>query len=154
MRFDVTFDPELLYVSAMLHDLGLVKDFDNHTIPFEEAGGHVAWVFGAAAGWSLERRARSSEIIVRHMWDQVDPAIDPEGYLLALGTSLDISGKNSADWPDEFRTEVLERLPRLDLSAQFLRCFENQARRKPASSAAAAVRSGLADRIATNVLDR
>src|SRR6266540_7329079 len=47
----IAFDAELLYVSAMLHDLALVKEFDNHTLPFEEAGGHVAWVFGAAAGW-------------------------------------------------------------------------------------------------------
>ena len=46
----MAFDAELLYVSAMLHDLALVKEFDNHTLPFEEAGGHVAWVFGAAAG--------------------------------------------------------------------------------------------------------
>ena len=43
----IAFDAELLYVSAMLHDLALVKEFDNHTLPFEEAGGHVAWVFGA-----------------------------------------------------------------------------------------------------------
>src|SRR5687767_12644659 len=50
----IAFDAELLYVSAMLHDLALVKEFDNHTLPFEEAGGHVAWVFGAAAGWPVE----------------------------------------------------------------------------------------------------
>src|SRR4026207_2075898 len=48
----IAFDAELLYVSAMLHDLALVKEFDNHALPFEEAGGHVAWVFGAAAGWA------------------------------------------------------------------------------------------------------
>ena len=46
----IAFDAELLYVSAMLHDLALVKEFDNHRVPFEEAGGHVAWVFGAGAG--------------------------------------------------------------------------------------------------------
>jgi hypothetical protein len=58
---DIAFDAELLYVSAMLHDLALLKEFDNHTLPFEEAGGHVAWVFGAAAGWPLERRRRAAE---------------------------------------------------------------------------------------------
>jgi hypothetical protein len=36
----------------MLHDIGLVKEFDSHTVPFEQAGGHVAWVFGAGAGLS------------------------------------------------------------------------------------------------------
>ena len=39
---EIAFDAELLYVSAMLHDLALVKEFDNHSVPFEEAGGHVA----------------------------------------------------------------------------------------------------------------
>lgn len=75
----IAFDAELLYVSAMLHDLALVEAFDNHTLPFEEAGGHVAWVFGAAAGWPVERRRRVAEIIVRHMWDSVDVATDPRG---------------------------------------------------------------------------
>src|SRR5215217_6099423 len=37
----IAYDEELLYVSALLHDLGLVRAFDNHTEPFEEAGGHV-----------------------------------------------------------------------------------------------------------------
>src|SRR5687767_10918151 len=66
----IAFDDELLFVAAMFHDLGLVKEFDSHTVPFEEAGGHVAWVFGAGAGWPVARRQRLSEVIVRHMWDR------------------------------------------------------------------------------------
>jgi hypothetical protein len=41
----------------------------------------------------------------------------------------------------------------LTLGEEFLRCFEDQARRKPTSSAAAALQSGIAGRIAANVLD-
>ena len=59
----IVFD-ELLYLSSMLHDLGLVKEFDSHQVPFEEAGGHVAWVFGAGAGWSVERSRRAAQVIV------------------------------------------------------------------------------------------
>ena len=150
----IDFDAELLYVSAMLHDIGLVKQFDSHTVPFEEAGGHVAWVFGAGAGWPVERRVRAAEVIVRHMWDEVDVHADPEGHLLGIGTGLEISGRAADKWPEAFRSEVVRRIPRLTLGAEFLRCFEDQARRKPTSSAAAAVRSGLAGRIASNVLDR
>ncbi len=149
----IEFDVELLYVSAMLHDIGLVKEFDNHTVPFEEAGGHVAWVFGAGAGWPVERRVRAAEIIIRHMWDEVDVNLDPEGYLLELATGLDISGRDADRWPSGFRSEVVRRFPRLTLGAEFVRCFEDQARRKPGSSAAAAVASGIADRVAANVLD-
>src|SRR5215475_13174800 len=77
----ISFDDELLYVSALLHDIGLVKAFDNHALPFEDAGGHVAWVLTAGAGWSVERRQRAADVIVRHMWKAVDVDEDPEGFL-------------------------------------------------------------------------
>ena len=35
----ITFDDELYYVSALLHDIGLTEAFDSHTLAFEEAGG-------------------------------------------------------------------------------------------------------------------
>jgi HD domain-containing protein len=149
----LAFDVELLYVAAMLHDLGLVGAFDNATLPFEEAGGHVGWMFAAGAGWPVERRERVAEVVVRHMWDAVDPATDPEGYLLEAGTGLDISGRDARRWAAELRSEVLGAYPRLDLAAEFLACFEEQARRKPASTAAAAVRSGIGERLRANPLE-
>jgi len=150
----VAFDDELLYVASMMHDIGLVKEFDSHTVPFEEAGGHVAWVFAAGAGWPAERRVRASEIIVRHMWDKVDPGEDPEGYLLELSTALDISGRRPEDFPAELRAEVLERHPRLGIGPEFTACFVDQAARKPDSLAGRFVRAGVAERIAANPLDR
>ena len=149
----IEYDAELLHVSALLHDIGLVAEFDSHTLPFEEAGGHVAWVFGAGAGWSVERRTRSAQIIVRHMWDEVDPEDDPEGHLLGLATGLDISGRGADAWPMAFLGQVLAQFPRLDLGQEFLRCFQDQAGRKPDSAAATAVADGIGERIAANVLD-
>ena len=147
------FDAELLYVAAMLHDIGLVGAFDNATLSFDEAGGNVAWMFAAGAGWPAARRVRLSEVIVRHMWDSVDPAFDAEGHLLEVGTAIDISGRDPDLWAPSLRKEVLAAHPRLDLAAEFTASFRDQARRKPQSSAAAAVRSGITDRIAANVLD-
>lgn len=150
----LAFDAELLYVSAMLHDLALVKEFDNHTLPFEEAGGHVAWVFGAAAGWPIERRRRVAEVIVRHMWDEVDVAKDPEGHLLELSTSMDISGRRTEDISPDLRADVLARYPRLGLREEFIGYFDEQAKRKPLCLAAKCIRSGWATRVAANPLDR
>ena len=150
----IAFDAELLYVAAMLHDLALVKEFDNHSLPFEEAGGHVAWVFGAAAGWPLERRRRAAAIIVRHMWDAVDVAADPEGHLLELSTGMDISGRHTEAIPADLRADVLARYPRLGLAEEFIAAFEDQATRKPLCLAAQFVRNGLAARLAANPLDR
>ena len=64
---DVKFDLELFYVAAMLYDVGLTRPFDAHEMPFEEAGGHVAWVFGAAAGWPDDRRNRVAQVIEKHI---------------------------------------------------------------------------------------
>ena len=150
----IAFDAELLWVSAMLHDIGLTPSFDAHEVPFEHAGGDVAWVFGAGAGWPVERRRRTAEVIVRHMWDSVDVEQDPEGFLLEIATGLDISGRNPRWWPGDLRAEVVAEWPRLDLAPQFTACVVAQAARKPGSTAASAVANGIADRITTNVLDR
>jgi hypothetical protein len=149
----ISFDAELLYVSALLHDLALVKAFDNHALPFEVAGGHVAWVFGAAAGWPVARRQRAAEVIERHMWAEVDVATDPEGHLLELSTGMDSSGRQTEDIPPDLRVEVLARYPRLDFAAEMAVFFEDQAVRKPGCLAAQFVRSGFARRVAANPLD-
>jgi hypothetical protein len=150
----IAFDAELLYVAAMLHDLALVKEFDNYALPFEEAGGHVAWVFGAAALWPVERRRRAQEVIVGHMWDEVDVTQDPEGHLLEISTSMDISGRRTEDISPDLRADVHARYPRLGLGEEFIGYFEDQANRKPLCRAAKFVKSGWAARVAANPLER
>ncbi|MEV8271840.1 HD domain-containing protein [Microbacterium sp. NPDC077184] len=39
-------DHELLYVAAVLHDIGTVVEYDDHTLSYEHAGGHVAVALG------------------------------------------------------------------------------------------------------------
>ncbi|MGY1856918.1 HD domain-containing protein [Modestobacter sp. SYSU DS0290] len=150
----IGFDAELLYVAAMLHDLGLVPVFDSVTEPFEEAGGAVGWVFAAGAGWDADRRRRVSDVIVRHMWAEVDVAVDPEAHLLELATGLDVSGRRPEEWAEGFRAEVLARHPRRGLAEEFLGCFTAQAERKPGSLAGRFVAGGFAQRVRANPLDR
>lgn len=150
---DLRVDAELLYVAALLHDLGLTGAFDNHRADFVDAGADVAWVFGAAAGWVPARRQRVGEIIVRHMWDSVDPAQDPEGHVLEVSTAIDISGRGVEEIPATLRADVLGRWPRLDLAGEFAACFRDQAARKPASSAGLAVAAGIETRITANPLE-
>lgn len=146
-------DAELLYVAAMLHDLGLTDAFDNHRLAFETAGGHAAWVLTAGAGWPTERRHRSLEVIERHMWPAVDPEQDPEGHLLEIATGLDISGARPDVLPRAFLDEVLARFPRLDLAGEFTACLIDQASRKPDTAAARLVAGGLADRMRSHPLE-
>lgn len=146
------FDAELLYVGSMLHDLGLTEPFDSHSLPFEAAGGQVAWVFAAGAGWAIEKRDRLSEVIVRHMGDPVDPLLDAESYLLEIATGLDIVGRDRELWHEDLLREALRAYPWLDLADEFADFFDEQAIRKPTSAAASAVRNGIRARLAGNDL--
>ncbi len=150
---NLDFDAELLYVSALLHDLGLTEAFDNHRIAFETAGGYAAWVLAAGAGWPVDRRRRALEVIERHMWPSVDPELDPEGHLLEIATGLDISGARPEVLPRDYLDEVLACYPRLDLGAEFTACLADQAARKPETAAARLVAGGLADRLARHPLE-
>jgi hypothetical protein len=149
----VVFDDELYFVSAMLHDIGLTAAFDSHTVPFEEAGGFLAWVFGTAAGWPARRCTRVDEIIVLHMRDDVAAAEDAESHLLQVATSWDVSGRRGEQFPQELRAEVLRAYPRLGFGPEFVGLFADQATRKPGSAAAEATSSGIAARVASNPLD-
>ncbi len=138
-------DPELLFVAAMLHDLGVTPAFDAHEVAFESAGGAVAWAFAAGAGWAPERRERTREVIERHMWVSVDPEQDAEGHLLEVATSLDVSGATPELWDAATLRAVTARHPRLDFTAHFAGCIRAQAARKPESPAARLDASGRID---------
>ncbi|MEU6895262.1 HD domain-containing protein [Streptomyces sp. NPDC046557] len=152
-QHDLTYDAELFYVGALLHDLGLTAPFDSHTLPFEEAGGHVARVLTAGLGWPAARRARAEEVIVLHMRDDVTAARDVESHLLQVGTSADVSGLRVAEFPESFLADLLAEYPRLGFGKAFLTLVEDQAVRKPDCAAAAYVAGGAAARIAANPLD-
>lgn len=146
-------DHELLYVSAVLHDIGTVAEFDNHRISYEHAGGHVGVALTAGAGWPANRRERVLEVIVRHNWPSVDPALDAEGYLLEIATALDISGARPNSLPVDFRREVLATHPRGTLAAEFGSCVSDQAARKPDTAAKRLIDGGLIDKLAANPLE-
>lgn len=152
-RHGLEYDAELLCVSALLHDLGLTAPFDSHTLPFEEAGGHVTRVLTAGLGWPAARRARAAEVIVLHMRDDVTAAEDMESHLLQVGTSADVSGLRLSEFDPSFTAELLAAHPRGDFGASFLALVEDQAKRKPDCAAAAYVAGGAALRIAANPLD-
>jgi hypothetical protein len=148
------FDRELFFVSALLHDLALTPPFDSHTLPFEEAGGHLARVFTAGLGWPTERRDRAAEIIVVHMRDDVAAETDPESRLLQVGTTADVSGGGMDAFDRAFAQALVAAYPRLGFATSFVNLFRAQAERKPACAAAQVVSGDWPERAAANPLDR
>ncbi|WP_282792252.1 HD domain-containing protein [Streptomyces sp. CC224B] len=148
------FDRELFFVSALLHDLALVAPFDSHTLPFEEAGGHLARVFTAGLGWPTRRRDRAAELIVLHMRDDVAPDVDVESRMLQVGTSADVSGSGLDAFAPSFRDALVAAYPRLDFARSFVRLFQEQAARKPDCAAARLVAGEWAGRAGSHPLDQ
>ncbi|WP_232544352.1 HD domain-containing protein [Streptomyces buecherae] len=148
------FDSELLYVSALLHDMGLTAPFDSHRIAFEEAGGHLARVFTAGLGWPTERRDRAAEIIVLHMHDEVAPEVDVESRLLQEGTSADVTGTGLEEYDPEFARALVTAYPRLGFGASFVGLFRDQAERKPDCAAAGFFTRGAAERTLAHPLEQ
>lgn len=147
-------DHELLYVSAVLHDIGTVEEFDNHTISYEHAGGHVGVALTAGAGWPRARRERVLEVIVRHNWPSVDASMDAEGHLLETATALDISGARPDALPADFVREVVAAHPRGALAAEFGACVLDQAARKPDTAARRLVDGGVVAKLAAHPFER
>jgi hypothetical protein len=149
----IAFDDELYYVSSMLHDIALTEPFDSHRLPFEVAGGDLAWVFGVAAGWPDDRASRAMEIIVLHMRPDVPATTDPESHLLQVATSWDVVGHRPEEFDADARADIVGRYPRLDFGPEFTACFTDQAQRKPDGAAASSIANNGAAKIAANALD-
>jgi hypothetical protein len=125
----VAWDAELLYVAAMLHDIGLTPAYDRGGC-FERDGADAAREILADLGWPAERAETAAEAIYLHM-HEVGPGDSPEAVLLDLGTAVDVRGVRLGDVPDASRGFVLDRFPRLGFKEHFVGLFEDQARRKP-----------------------
>ena len=147
-------DHELLFVAALLHDIGLVTEFDNHNISYEHSGGHVAVALTTGSGWTAERSRRVLDVIVRHNWPSVDLELDAEGHLLEIATGLDISGARPDALPEIFLREVLTVYPRGAIAQEFSACVVGQAERKPATAARRLVEGGIVRKLAENPLER
>jgi HD domain len=146
-RDEVRFDAELLYVAALLHDIGLVAGFDTGRC-FEEDGAAAAADLASAEGWPDERREALAEAIRLHV--AVDIALEdgPEAYLLWHATGLDVTGHRHPDLTPSMIEEVVAAYPRLDFKRGFAELIGDQAARKPSCWAARAAAEGIHERIA------
>jgi HD superfamily phosphodiesterase len=146
-RDRVRFDAELLYVAALLHDLGLVAHFDTGRC-FEEDGADAAAALAEEAGWPPERCDALAEAIRLHVAVVVELEDGPEAFLLWHSTGLDVVGSRWGELSAETIGAVFASYPRLDFKQGFTDLVADQAERKPACWAARAMQRGLAELIA------
>jgi HD domain len=128
-----TFDAELLYIAAMLHDLGLTDEFEDGVTPFEQIGADAAQRALLAEGAPPETVAQVHEAIGLHLLATSADDPRPEVAGVSIGAGMDVFGLRLSDLPATFVAEVLEEYPRLGLKAMLTGAIGRQVELKPQS---------------------
>ena len=142
----IELDRELVYVGALLHDLGLTDAFDGPRC-FENESAAAAADFARDHGWHELRQDRLANAIRLHMHPRVVREDDAAGYLLSEATSCDVRGQRLDELPPDAVANIFVRYPRLDFTDGFIALFERQARAKPGCLADLYLQRGFADRV-------
>jgi HD domain len=144
---ELEFDPEILYVAAVLHDIGLVPEYDRGGC-FEVDGALAAERFVRDAGASPERVRAIYDVIALHMLEDLPPDPAAEVALLWDSTGTDVTGYRFTDVQPAIVPGLLEAYPRLEFKREFAALFVDQASRKPTCRVAEMVNSGKLEAIA------
>ncbi|WP_231855991.1 HD domain-containing protein [Nocardia cyriacigeorgica] len=151
------FDPEALYVAALLHDIGLTDRYrpaPDQSPCFAVHGGAVARERLMTWGASTELAGLVDDAIALHMDVAVDPAQGVEAHLLHAAAHLDVAGSRIGDLPRPLLAEILRAHPRDGFSDVFLAAMRREARERPDSRAAVMWKQGMRIPVSMNPLNR
>jgi len=128
----LAYDPELLYIGAMFHDMGLTKPYSSPSERFE--------VDGANAARDFLRRHGIAEASSDLVWDAIALHTTPgipkhkkaEVALITAGVEMDVLGLGFPDVSDADRAKVVTAHPRGEHFKQdIIEAFYQGIRRKP-----------------------
>ena len=132
LRKKLKFDPELLYIGAMFHDIGLTKQYSSATERFE--------VDSANAARDFLRQQGIDEAAIEIVWDAIalhtTPGMPqhkkPEVALVTAGVEMDVLGIGYLNVPDVQREAVTEAHPRgVHFKEQIIHAFHDGFCHKP-----------------------
>src|SRR3954466_1326395 len=103
---NLRFDPELLYVAAAFHDLGLIKKFSSADERFEVDGANAARQFLNVHNLAEDQVQTVWEAIALHTTPGIPKYMGPEVALLNAGVLLDVLGVGFDRFPAEMREEI------------------------------------------------
>jgi len=146
------FDQEILYVSAIFHDIGLVPAYDLGGC-FERDGAIEAERFSLEHLQPPEKARAIFDVIDLHQLDETPPGSTNEVVLLNHSTGTDVTGYRYDHVRPEAIGPVLAAYPRLEFKRDFAAAFRDQAAGKPTCIAAEMVRTGMLEEIANAPFD-
>jgi hypothetical protein len=122
-RRGLTPDPELLYVGAMFHDLGLTEKYRTRHQRFEVDGADEARRFLAAHDVDGDAVRRVWTAIALHTTPGIPEFMEPEVALVTAGVETDVLGIGYPDLAPEAVLAVTTAHPRPDFKRQILAAF-------------------------------
>ncbi|MCW2876663.1 MAG: Phosphohydrolase [Sphaerisporangium sp.] len=130
-RLGLEADPELLYVGAMFHDLGLTETYRRTDQRFEIDGADEARRFLASHGVPEADIRKVWEGIALHTTPEVPYRLEPEVALVTAGVETDVLGIGYDELDPEDVAAVTAAHPRPDFKRQILAAFTDGFKDRP-----------------------
>jgi hypothetical protein len=124
-------DPELLYVGAMFHDVGLVEGHRSEHERFEIDGANAARAFLERHGLPEDRVMTVWESIALHTTPEIPRYKQPEVRLVTLGVEYDVLGLHFDEISPAEREAVVAAHPRTGFKTGIIEAFSAGMRAKP-----------------------
>ncbi|MBW4814174.1 HD domain-containing protein [Rhodococcus qingshengii] len=133
-RLGLHADPELLYVGAMFHDLGLTEKFRDSTARFELDSADEARRF--LTGYEVDETdiRKVWEGIALHTTPEVPSRLEPEIALVTAGVETDVLGIGYSELDRADIDAVTAAHPRPDFKNQILKAFTDGFKHRPEST--------------------
>lgn len=130
-RQNLDFDPELLYVGAMFHDLGLTQRYRRNDQRFEIDGADQARLFLREHGISEDEAERVWTGIALHTTPEIPLHMAAEIALVTRGVELDVLGIGYEAITDDERAAIVAAHPRSDFKNEILAAFTDGIKDRP-----------------------
>jgi hypothetical protein len=111
-RKDLEFDPELLYIGAMFHDMGLVAPYSSKTDRFEVDGANAARAFLQSYAIHEQDIEQVWDSIALHTTPGIPQYKKPVVALVTAGVEMDVLGIAYEQFSHEDREAVILAHPR------------------------------------------
>ena len=130
----LSFDPELLYIGAMFHDVGLSEEHRGSGRRFEVDSADEARRFLQAHGIPEDSIRRVWTAIALHTTPAIPEFMEPEVALVTAGVEYDVLGIGYHDVSEADRAEITALHPRPDFKRRILQAFTDGMKHRPLST--------------------
>jgi hypothetical protein len=131
-RRGLKFDPELLYIGAMFHDMGLTPEYSSKSDRFEVDGANAARAFLRRHNISPQEIDTVWTAIALHTTPGIPQYMHPVVALLTNGVEMDVLGIAYPEFPHADREAIVAAHPRTEhFKEDIIQTFYDGIRHKP-----------------------